>query len=172
MPLVWPKSRNFPFSPWSSNHTVHPHKVMWTFWFIALLFPFLSFITRFSHVILLLKQPNYSRFDIFLRHFLYRFHLDGSYMTIHWREPYQTLAQTKPWPAAHEGDEVKTQAVHKPFGCHNSILGDVLSVAESRCTLSSCLNNLWTQWWHSWMTFPCALDWMNCTGRWECVKKL
>lgn len=44
--------------------------------------------------------------------------------------------------------------------------------APEQCALSSCLGNLWKQWWHFWMTFPCALDWMNCTGRWECVRTL
>lgn len=29
------------------------------------------------------------------------------------------------------------------------------------CALTAPLGNLWKQWWHSWMTSPCALDWLS-----------
>ena len=78
-------------------------------WYIACPFPFLSYSTKLSHVF----SVELLFADIYSFCCLYRFHPDGSYMSIHWRGPNQTLAQTKPWPAAHEGGEVETYAVHK-----------------------------------------------------------
>lgn len=99
---------------------------------------------RLSRLFLVLKQLNYSWFDILLSHCLYRFYLDGSYMSIRWKGPNQTLAQTKPWPAAYDGGEVKTH-----IGCTQTFVAAitlswemfcllVFLLAKSMCTLSSC----------------------------------
>lgn len=86
---------------------------------------------------------NYSRCDLFFRYYTHRFHLDRSYMSIHWRGPNQTLAHTKQWPAAHEGTGAETLTVphRRFFAATDEVFGDIL---ETFLVLKSALNTVMT----------------------------
>ncbi len=127
-PLVWLKSRKFPFTPWNRNHVVRLHKLMWTFWCVAFPFPFLSFFHKvFIHVSLVLKPLNYSRFDIFFFQ---------TQISPGWRLHEHPLKRTKPNFGTNKAMASSTWrgwsrnigCTQTFFRCHNRVLGDVLSV--------------------------------------------
>lgn len=141
---------------------------------ISISIPQFFFFTSFSLVFLVLKLLDHSRFDIF-------FCLPPVQISPGQKLHEHPLKRTKPNFGTNKAMASSTwrgwnyMLYTNFFRCHNRVLTDVRVLGFWQPLCVHCPHVKVTSE-HSddtleWLS-PCALDWMNCTGRWECVRKL